>query len=704
MAATLATATLLASMGVVSVANAATRTALINADTVVGPLSQEEQIATAAGFVVTVVTDATWGAMTAAQFGAYDLLIAGDPNCGVLPAGLISSASVYGPVVLGLAGGRTSAGNRIVVGTDPVLHDAGDFTTPGARGTIIREGIGYAGSQPGTTGMYFDSTCGANYSSQSAETLAILEALSAGAGAWTIDADPPCGGSVSLIASNPSFTDLTTSSLQGWGCSVHESFPTFRSDWSALAVATDTVSHPTCGVDPAVPGVEACGEAYILIAGTNIVVNSLVISVTPLDATNPVGTNHTVTANVHAAGGTPVVSGQIVAFSVTGVNGGAIGTCAPVTCVSDASGNVTFTYHDTNGAGDDTIKASFTDTAGSLQTATAQKHWTSVSTKSTSTTYTGGASVQYSDGATLSGTLLDTSGVPIGIAGKQLDFTLGTQSASASPTDVGGNASTSLVVTQMPGSVTTVATAFAGDGTYSASNDSDPFVINKEDCTIAYTGDTLVNAAVMTNLSAQFGELDATHGDWTNKTITFTVTDAALVVQTFTATTNAAGVASTTAALGPNVYGVGVSFAGDDYYLPCASATDTLVTVSSANAKITGGGWITQQTGRTSFGFNVIQDVTGLKGQLQVRVKNGKDRFHSTSVLTLNSSGNSGTWTGTGRWNKLDGYTFTVSVVDNGTSGKKGDTISIVIKSPTNVTVFTTSGPQPLKGGNIVVH
>jgi hypothetical protein len=100
----------------------------------------------------------------------------------------------------------------------------------------------------------------------------------------------------------------------------------------------------------------------------------------------------------------------------------------------------------------------------------------------------------------------------------------------------------------------------------------------------------------------------------------------------------------------------------------------------------------------------VIQDVTGLHGQLQVRVKNGKDRFHSTSVLTLNSSGNSGTWTGTGRWDGVDGYTFTVSVVDNGTSGKKGDTISIVIKSPTNVTVFSTSGPQPLKGGNIVVH
>ena len=70
-------------------------------------------------------------------------------------------------------------------------------------------------------------------------------------------------------------------------------------------------------------------------------------------------------------------------------------------------------------------------------------------------------------------------------------------------------------------------------------------------------------------------------------------------------------------------------------------------------------------------------------------------------MLTLSPSGTSGTWTGTGRWNGVDGYTFTVSVVD---SGKKGDTISIVIKSPANVIVFTTGGPQPLKGGNIVVH
>jgi uncharacterized repeat protein (TIGR02543 family) len=363
-------------LGGATAAQAAAPKALINASTVVGSPSQEEQIATALGFAVTVVNDATWGTLTAADFGQYDLLIAGDPACGGLPPGLVSSAPVYGPVVLGLAGGRTLAGNRIVVGTDPVFHDGGDFTSPGARGTIIREGIAFASSQPGRTGMYFDATCSDDF--QVAATLTILGALSAGGG-WTVDGTPPCGGSVSLIASNPSFGDLTTASLQGWGCSVHEAFPTFPTDWSALAVATDTVTKPTCGVDPGT-GLNACGEAYILVAGSSIVVNSLVISVSPLDSTNPIGTTHTITANVHDASGAPPVAGQLVDFTVTGQNAGASGTCVPVDCKSNVNGDVSFTYSDGAGAGDDTIKASFTDAAGSLQTATAQKHWVASAT------------------------------------------------------------------------------------------------------------------------------------------------------------------------------------------------------------------------------------------------------------------------------------------------------------------------------------
>ena len=344
--------------------------ALINDSTVSGGAGSEEAlIATAQGFAVTVVSDATWAGMTAAQFGTYDLLIAGDPTCGSLPPGLVSSAPVYGPVVRGLAGGRTLAGNRFVIGTDPVFHDG---AAGSVREEVVRSGIRFAGKQPGRTGMYFSPTCAANYYGQSAQTLAILAAISSGAGAWTINANPPCGGNVSLIAFEASFAALTTASLQAWGCSVHESFPTFPTDFSALAVATDTASHPTCGVDPNT-GLSACGEAYLLISGSSIIVVSGSIAVTPLDATNPAGTTHTVSAHV-TAGGAPL-AGQVITFTVTGQNAGASGTCVPVGCVTDANGDVAFTYLGANGVGDDTIKASFTDAAGSLQSATAQKHW-----------------------------------------------------------------------------------------------------------------------------------------------------------------------------------------------------------------------------------------------------------------------------------------------------------------------------------------
>src|SRR5439155_1216485 len=130
---------------------------------------------------------------------------------------------------------------------------------------------------------------------------------------------------------------------------------------------------PTCGVDPGT-GLNACGEAYILIAGSAIVVNSLVISVSPLDSTNPVGTSHTVTANVHAPGGTPVVAGQLVDFTVTGQNAGASGTCVQADCKTDTNSNVAITDAAGKRAENETVTASITDTARSMQTATAEKH------------------------------------------------------------------------------------------------------------------------------------------------------------------------------------------------------------------------------------------------------------------------------------------------------------------------------------------
>lgn len=349
----------------VSGASAANPKALINGDTVSGGSgSPEATAATALGFDVTVVDGATWGTMTAAQFAAYQVLIAGDPDCGDVAESFKANEAVWAPVVMGKAV-HSAPGNRVLIGTDPVFHRG---SNPGAD-RLISDGIAFAGAQPGRTGLYFDSSC-----DESGSVAPMMAALSAGTGTWTEDDDPPCGGDVAKIASNPKFDSLTTADLAGWSCSVHTAYPTFASDWSPLAIATDTTSHPTCGTDTtSSPPRDACGEAYILVAGAGVAVSSPDITLTPATGSDPVGGSHTVTATLSHSG-TPIV-GQKVTFTVTGVNAGAVGVCSPVTCITDSAGKVTFTYSDTNGAGSDTILAEFTS-GGTTQQASATEEWT----------------------------------------------------------------------------------------------------------------------------------------------------------------------------------------------------------------------------------------------------------------------------------------------------------------------------------------
>ena len=330
----------------------------------------------------------------------------------------------------------------------------------------------------------------------------------------------------------------------------------------------------------------------------------------------------------------------------------------------------------------------------------------------TTTTYTGPTTVQYSDPATFTGTLTDQASPPAGVAGRTLSFTLGTMSAAVSGASSasGAAASSAVPVTLKPGAAT-MATAFAGDTSYAASSDSDTVTVTKESCTLSLPdGDLLVSPATSTTLRAQLGELDSSPGSWTGKLVTFTVTDAAMVASTYTALTSAAGTASTTLPLPQGVYGVSAAFAGDDYYTGCSTPPpDAIVTVEAALARATGGGWISQSTGRTSFGFNAVPQAGGVyTGQFQLRASSGKSRFHGSTVTTLTSAtAHQATWTGTGRWNGVAGYTYLVTAVDNGAPGaKKADTVSIVVYRTGDAAhpVFTTSGAQPLKGGNLIVR
>ncbi len=224
-----------------------------------GSSSAEANRATALGFTVNVVDSTAWGAMTAAQFADYQLIVVGDPTCGTVPQVVGANAQPLADAVMAWAGGNTKAGNRVLIGTDPVFH----FSSGGSA--LIDAAIAFAGAQDGASGLYLDFTCddvdwdGNGVPDAQDKLLPLLTADPTGT--WTQNQSPPCGGDVSLISNADQFSTLTSAQLRGWSCSVHETFPTFPTDWSALAIATDTTTSPTCGPDVGT-GAARCGEAY----------------------------------------------------------------------------------------------------------------------------------------------------------------------------------------------------------------------------------------------------------------------------------------------------------------------------------------------------------------------------------------------------------------------------------------------------------
>lgn len=123
--------------------------------------------------------------------------------------------------------------------------------------------------------------------------------------------------------------------------------------------------------------------------------------------------------------------------------------------------------------------------------------------------------------------------------------------------------------------------------------------------------------------------------------------------------------------------------------------------------KVTGGGRLTQSDGYVTVGTTVISDSQGLQGNLQVNDHRTGARFHGYSVDALNVAGQTAEWSGDGRWNGQDGYTYTATVTDNrnGNSAKKGspDTIRVVIKDSGGATIWENTA-QLLDQGNLTVH
>lgn len=132
-------------------------------------------------------------------------------------------------------------------------------------------------------------------------------------------------------------------------------------------------------------------------------------------------------------------------------------------------------------------------------------------------------------------------------------------------------------------------------------------------------------------------------------------------------------------------------------------------TPPAGTGKVTGGGSFKKSGNEVTFGTQVIRDEQGLRGNLQVNDHGNAQRFHGYSVdaLTVDEAARTATWSGDGRFNGQDGYTYEITVTDNrnGNSVKKGpaDTVRLTISDAGGV-VWSTAGAWELGLGNVTVH
>ena len=327
--------------------------------------SLEQYEAIQDGFTTTVVTGAEWDAMTKSQFASYQVLIIGDPTCdatGSSFAAALSNQTTWEPVVM------TSGGNKTLVGTDPTFHYLEGH--PGDK--LEAGGIAFAGAVSGATGAYVDLSC-AYQDSAGGTPVPLLDGLSThGSAQFTTIGEGPlgaCATGVNIVANSGPTTGLTDADLSNWSCSVHEAFDSFPSDYTPLALAPVSSGFPSsyCA-DDVESGTLACGSPYLMVSGGGVVVKSDV-TLTPASQNLATGGSASLVANVKASG--TAVSGGSVVFNVdSGPNVG-----KTFTGTTDSSGNTTFTYSDSGGAGTDSVSATYTDAHGVVEKATASVTW-----------------------------------------------------------------------------------------------------------------------------------------------------------------------------------------------------------------------------------------------------------------------------------------------------------------------------------------
>ena len=160
---------------------------------------------------------------------------------------------------------------------------------------------------------------------------------------------------------DPNATDLTCGPPQAPRCDdeLYSLLPFITANDTSISVFTQNASND-----------DNIFFAYFHLSGAAIVGEGIVLS--PTGVSNPVGTQHTVTAKVNNNNGVPVQDVPVTFNVISGPNAGDHGTD-----ITDVNGEATFTYTGDGGAGTDQIQASFVDSQENTKTSnTVTKEWT----------------------------------------------------------------------------------------------------------------------------------------------------------------------------------------------------------------------------------------------------------------------------------------------------------------------------------------
>ena len=199
-------------------------------------LNNEQTLAAAAGYDVTVWNAATWATKTSADFAKFSAII--------FPDAFVGFDCATNPSLLATAEANTATwspsvnGPAVVIGTDPIYHQIDQAQAV----TLMRNAIKFAVSSPTKTGLYATLSC--YYGSATAPTQV---AFLGGIGDFKVVGQSGLSQTATIVnPSHPVMAGLSGSGLSNWNLSVHEAFPILNSypaTFGALATIFKTSTN-----------------------------------------------------------------------------------------------------------------------------------------------------------------------------------------------------------------------------------------------------------------------------------------------------------------------------------------------------------------------------------------------------------------------------------------------------------------------------